>query len=93
MQDAEFRKISRDWYGKYKDKKIVLVTHQPPYGTKLDRLGQRHVGNEDYRKFIERIEPKVAISGHLHETVGLSDSIGKTKIVNPGWDGMVVELK
>jgi len=93
MQDEKFRKISREWYGKYKDVKMILVTHGPPYGTELDKIGERHVGNKDYRKFIERIKPKVAISGHLHETVGKSDKIGETKLINPGWEGMVVELR
>lgn len=93
MEDSEFRKISRDWYGKYNKEKIVLVTHGPPFATHLDRLGDRHVGNKDYRKFIERVKPKVAVSGHLHETAGKTDSIGPTKLVNPGWEGMVIELK
>jgi uncharacterized protein len=93
LTDAEFRKLARGWYGKYKDEKTVLITHQPPFNTKLDLLGERHVGNLDYRKFIERIKPKLSISGHLHETVNLVDKIGKTKLIHPGWDGMVVELK
>ena len=93
QEDAAFRKIARTWYGKYNGKKIVFVTHGPPYNTKLDLLPAGHVGNKDYRKFIERIKPKVAISGHLHETVDEVDSIGKTKLVNPGWDGMIIELK
>jgi len=92
-EDAEFRKIARDWYGKYNGKKIVLLTHGPPFNTKLDKLKQGHVGNKDYRKFIERIHPKLAISGHLHETVGFVDKIDSTKVINPGWDGMVIELK
>ena len=92
LQDAEFRKIAREWYGKYKGKKIMLVTHQPPFGTKLDWVGNRHVGNKDYTAFILRIKPKLALSGHLHETVGLVDAVGETKIANPGWEGMVIEL-
>jgi len=92
FEDPAFRKIAREWYGKYKERKIVLVTHQPPFGTKLDLLGERHVGNKDFRKFIERVKPKLAISGHLHETVGSVDAIGETKLVNPGWDGMIIEL-
>ena len=92
MEAPEFRKISRDWYSKYQDKKIILVTHGPPFGTKVDVLEERHVGNKDFRKFIDRIKPKLVICGHLHETVGVIDEVGKTKILNPGWDGMVVEL-
>ena len=93
QEDAVFRKIASQWYGNFKGKKIVLVTHGPPFATTLDRLEKRHVGSKDYRKFIERIKPKVAISGHLHETVGMTDTIGSTKLVNPGWEGMVIELK
>ena len=92
LQDAAFRKIAREWYGKYNGKKIILITHQPPYGTKLDWLGNRHVGNKDFSNFIVRVKPKLALSGHLHETVGIVDAIEGTKIANPGWEGMVIEL-
>lgn len=95
QQDAAFRSIARDWYGKYKDSTTIFVTHGPPFLTALDDItGKgRHVGSKDYRKFIERMQPRLAISGHLHETVGLSDKIGKTTLLNPGWEGMVIELK
>lgn len=92
-EDAEFRKIAREWYGKYNGRKIVLVTHGPPAGTAVDLLGKKYVGNIDYRKFIERICPRVVICGHLHERAGVVDTIGSTKILNPGWEGRVVELK
>lgn len=93
MEDAVFRKISRGWYGKYNGKKMVLLTHGPPFGTTLDRIGNRHVGNKDYRNFIERIKPRLALSGHLHETFGAIDQIGSTKCVNSGKEGVVIELK
>ncbi len=91
-EDSQFRKISRDWYSKYQDDKVILVTHGPPYGTKNDLLEKRHVGNHDYRKFIERIKVKLMICGHLHETAGTQDKVGKTVVINPGWEGMVIEL-
>ena len=90
--DPEFRKISREWYGKYQNDKVILVTHGPPYGNKTDLLEKRHVGNYDYKKFVERIKPKLMICGHLHETAGTQDKIGKTIIINPGWEGRVIEL-
>jgi len=92
QEDTEFRKISREWYGKYNGKKVILVTHGPPYGTKVDFVEERHVGNADYRKFIERIKAKLMICGHLHETAGMVDEVAGTQIINPGWEGMIVEL-
>ena len=91
-EDSEFRKISRDWYSKYQDEKVILVTHGPPFGTKIDLLEKRQVGNHDYRKFIERIKAKLMICGHIHETAGVQDKVGKTIVINPGWEGMVIEL-
>lgn len=93
VHDEEFRKLAREWYGKYNGRKVVLVTHGPPAETKLDLLEKRHVGNVDYRKFIERIHPRLVICGHLHERAGMIDVIADTRLLNPGWEGKVVELK
>jgi uncharacterized protein len=92
LEDPQFRKVSRDWYSKHQDEKTVLVTHGPPYGCKIDTLEKKHVGNKDYRKFIERMKPRLVICGHLHENVNIQEAIGKTKVIHPGWEGMIIEL-
>ncbi len=62
----------------------VAVCHNPPYGTKVDRvmLG-RHVGGRRIRAFVEKVKPDVFLSGHIHESAGV-DRIGDTVLVNPG---------
>lgn len=92
QEDAEFRKVAREWYGRYNGKKIIFVAHGPPYGTKIDKMNKQFVGNTDYSKFIHRIKPKLVICGHLHETANTIDEIEGVKMVNPGWEGMVIEL-
>lgn len=92
QEDSEFRAKAREWYGEFNGRKIVFVTHGPAYGTDLDVLGDKHVGNKDYTAFIRRIRPKLVISGHLHETAGTVDEVEEVKFVNPGWDGMVITL-
>lgn len=63
---------------------LVLVTHQPPYGTKIDTPdGSRHTGSRAIRRFIERVEPILALSGHIHEARGV-DQLNSTVLVNPG---------
>jgi len=93
QEDPNFRKLARSWYNEYQGKKIIFVTHGPPFGTEIDWLNQRHMGNKDFRSFIERIEPKLAICGHIHETAGKSDKIKNTQLINPGRAGMVIELR
>ncbi|MDH7599789.1 MAG: metallophosphoesterase family protein [Sedimentisphaerales bacterium] len=63
--------------------KVVLVTHQPPYGTRLDLISGRHGGSTSIRRFIEDFRPVLAVCGHFHEAVGV-DTLGQTTIVNPG---------
>ena len=71
------------------DVPIILVSHQPPRDTVTDlaRIG-RHVGSESVRAFISKTQPILCLTGHIHEARGM-DSIGRTKIVNPGplWKG------
>lgn len=68
-----------------KDQDItVLVTHSPPYNTKLDKVySGNHVGSLEIRKFLELQKPSVVLTGHIHEAPGV-DYIGDTPIVNPG---------
>ncbi len=61
----------------------ILVTHQPPWGTKIDVISNKHTGSTAIRDFILEHSPMLAISGHVHEAAGV-DSLGDTKIVNPG---------
>jgi Icc-related predicted phosphoesterase len=79
---------------KEKTKIDVMLVHQPPYGTKLDKLDiYGHVGNKDYTNFIEKVQPTIVFCGHLHENFHKSDTIKKTLIVNPGPDGELYEIK
>ncbi len=63
---------------------LVLVSHQPPVKTKCDRIfSGKHVGSIAVRRFIEKYQPIVCFTGHIHESAGI-DKIGKTYIINPG---------
>lgn len=94
--DREFEKISRTKFKKIiksnKGKKIILVTHAPPYRTMLDKLAHGHSGNKSIRHFIEKNKVDLLICGHLHENFGREDKIGKTKVINPGPFGKIIEV-
>lgn len=94
--DREFEKIANSKFKKIiqknKDKKILLVTHAPPYKTRLDKLIQGHCGNKSIRNFIGKNKIDLLICGHLHENFGKEDKIGKTKIINPGPFGNTIVI-
>lgn len=72
--------------------KIILVTHQPPYNTKTDKIFGESAGSKSIRKFIEKYQPALCITGHLHENFGKKDKIKDTLIINPGPDGMILDI-
>jgi hypothetical protein len=68
----------------YHGGKLVLVSHCPPRDTKLDKVSSGdHVGSTSVREYVEKHEPILVISGHVHEARGI-DSIGESTLVNPG---------
>ncbi|MEN6308432.1 MAG: metallophosphoesterase [Anaerohalosphaeraceae bacterium] len=67
----------------FEAQRLILVTHQPAFGTAVDTVGGRSTGSPSIRRFIEIHQPILAVSGHIHEAFGL-DRIGSTVLVIPG---------
>jgi len=64
--------------------KLILVAHDPPFGSKAAELPSgENVGNRSVLEFIQRVQPDICLTGHIHEAE-CEDFIGKTKILNPG---------
>lgn len=89
FKDKNFEKNKERLKKLCKGEKVILVTHAPPYNTKIDKVHGGHAGNKSIRHFIEEVKPYAAISGHLHECVGY-DKIGKTVVINPGYMGKMI---
>lgn len=80
-------------------KPVVLVTHVPPYASRLDIAPKLRddlsivieggepvmvpVGSSAVRSFIEKTQPMLSLHGHIHESRGVT-KIGRTIAVNPG---------
>ena len=73
---------------------LVLICHAPPFDTALDRIRDGvHGGSRSIRDFIDRHQPGHFFCGHIHEAEGVEIAIGKTKAVNVGKRGYLLELK
>ncbi len=72
------------WEGLNPSDPFVLVSHQPPADTVVDRAAiGKHVGSAAVRHFIERYRPAICFSGHIHEAQG-TDLVSGTLCINPG---------
>ena len=50
------------------------------------------VGNESFKHFIVKHKPLIAVSGHIHETSGLVCNLDGVVLINPGPEGVIIEL-
>jgi Icc-related predicted phosphoesterase len=74
-------------------KPLVLVCHCPPLGTPLDRVREGvHAGSRAVREFIDRCQPEYFLCGHIHEAEGAAVRLGKTRAVNAGRRGYLLDL-
>ena len=70
--------------------KKIMVTHMHPQGTSSEFSGIK--GSKSIRKAIEKFRPDFLLHSHIHEGAGLEDRIGKTKVINVGREGRVIEV-
>ena len=64
-------------------KGMILMTHAPSYGI-LDQIPSGFsVGSPAIKKIVDEYRPILALSGHIHEAVGVVEENGTT-FVNPG---------
>ena len=70
----------------------VLICHAPPLNTALDRIKEGlHGGSSSVRQFIEIHQPRYFFCGHIHEAEGVVIQMGKTRAMNVGKAGYVLE--
>lgn len=82
--EADFEKyLEEATYGLNPNTSKVVVSHQPPAHTLTARVWSGlDLGSHAVRAYIERHQPIICFTGHIHEAVGV-DWINKTAIINP----------
>lgn len=76
---------------KYLPKKI-MVTHEHPEGSKIEKFTQYFPGSDAIRKAVDEFKPDILLCSHVHEAEGIEEKIGKTKVINVGKAGKLIEL-
>jgi Icc-related predicted phosphoesterase len=67
----------------------IWIHHSPPTGSRTCWTGRKFIGDEYLREWIERFQPDMVLSGHIHnspfyEEGSWIDQIGRTWVMNPG---------
>jgi len=76
---------------KYLEKKI-MVTHVHPEGGKIEKFTKFFPGSSSVKKAVEKFKPDVLLCSHVHEAEGIEEKVGKTRVINVGKKGKIIEL-
>ena len=85
-----FEKLKKSFEKVKNLEKKIMVSHLHAAGTKSELSGLP--GSLGIRKAIEKFQPDLFISGHIHELEGIEDKIGRTRIINVGRKGKIIEI-
>ena len=62
----------------------ILILHSPPKGVADVTSDGLPVGSTAIRAAIERIQPQLALCGHIHDSWGKTGTMGRTRVANLG---------
>jgi len=72
--------------------KKIMVTHVHPTGTQMEKFTSFFPGSSGVRKAIEKFKPDIMLCSHVHEAEGIEEKIGKTKVLNVGKEGKIIQI-
>ena len=93
IRDDETYKLLRKGFDKIKYlAKKIMVTHTHPTETKMEKFTRFFPGSKAVRIAVESFQPDVLLCSHVHEAEGIEEKIGKTRIINVGKRGKIIEI-
>jgi len=93
IKDSDIFKILKKGSNKVKNsKKKIMVTHVHPEKTLMAQLSTFVQGSKAVRKAIKELKPDFLFCSHVHEAEGIEEKIGKTKVINVGREGKIIEI-
>ena len=71
-------------------RKKIMVTHMHPSGSVSEFSGIP--GSKAITQAIKKFKPDILLHGHIHEASGFEQNIGKTRVINVGREGRIIEI-
>jgi len=72
--------------------KKIMVTHVHPSGTKMEKFSDFFPGSDGIKRAVEKFKPDILLCSHVHEAEGIEEMLGKTKVINVGKKGKIIEI-
>jgi len=73
-------------------KKKIMITHVHPEKSQMEKLSKYVKGSRGVLEAIYKFNPDFLLCSHVHEAEGLEEQLGKTKVINVGTGGKIIEF-
>ncbi len=73
-------------------KKKIMVTHVHPAYSTMEKFSEFVPGSKSVMKAIKKFEPDILLCSHVHEAEGIEEKIGKTRVINVGKSGKIINI-
>ena len=70
----------------------IMESHVNPANSKIEKFTQFFEGSKAVRRAIDKFQPDIMICSHVHEAEGLEEKIGKTRVINVGSKGKIIDI-
>jgi len=87
-----FNSLKQGFDGVKDMKKKIMVTHVHPSDTIMEKFTTIFPGSKGIKKAVKMFKPDILLCSHVHEAEGLEEKLGKTRVINVGRKGKILEL-
>jgi Icc-related predicted phosphoesterase len=84
--------LKKGHYGVKDCKKRIMVSHNHPSGSIMERFSKFVPGSDGIKKAIDELKPDILFCCHAHEAHGVEEQIGNTRVINVGKDGKILDI-
>jgi len=93
LSEDEIYDLLKKSHEKIKNLKTrIMVTHVHPTESKMEKFTKFFPGSTGVKKAIDALKPDILLCSHVHEAEGIEEKIGKTRVINVGKKGKIIEL-
>lgn len=93
ISEKEIYDLLKKGYDKIKYlKKKIMVTHVHPSETKMEKFSNIVPGSTGVKRAVDKFHPDILLCSHVHEAEGIEEKIGKTRVINVGKKGKIIEI-
>lgn len=93
IEENEIFKLLKQGYNYIKDTKVkIMVTHVHPSDSMMEKFSKFVPGSLGVKKAIDTFKPDILLCSHVHEAEGIEEKIGKTRVINVGSAGKIIEI-